>query len=69
VRIRKPWQVIKFNKRNLNLRTGIGLSYASKGGGPVLRDQSRWYKLTHINGFWINLPNSHYWILFWRQGG
>lgn len=67
--MRKPWRVIKFNKRNPMLYRGVGLSYAREGGGPILRDQSRWYKLTHINGFWINLSNSQYWILFWRHGG
>jgi hypothetical protein len=67
--MRKLVKVIKFNKHNVMLRHGVGPSYATKSGGPILRDQSRWYKLTHINGFWINLPNSQYWILFWRHGG
>lgn len=56
-------QVIPHGRRYFMLRLGPGWSYAEKGGGLVLRDETRWWK---INGIWINTAWGCVWILFRR---
>lgn len=42
---------------------GVHWSYATKSGGPVLRDATT---PKNINGIWIGFPRSRVWILFRR---
>lgn len=50
-------------KPYIMLRRGIGLFYAERDGGMVLRDQTSWRK---ICGFWVNTRWGCKWIQFRR---
>lgn len=52
-------------KRGFTFYRGVGLSYAYKGGGPILRDEKR--KWRFINGFWIGARHRSIWFLFRRD--
>lgn len=56
---------IVFRRRARFLRLGVGLSYAYKTGGPVLKEDA---KFRNINGFWLNTRKSNRWFLFRRVG-
>lgn len=56
-------QVIPKGKRYFRLRLGPGWIYAERDGGPCLRDQTSWRK---ISGIWINTPRGCAWIQFRR---
>ena len=57
-------RIWKSPRGKLSLYRGIGLSYATKNGGPVLKDQAQ--KWSYINGFWIGNRHRSVWILFRR---
>lgn len=50
-------------KRYSMIRLGTGLIYAEKGGGPCLKTEVSWKK---ISGFWINTTKGCVWIYFRR---
>ena len=53
------------NKRYIFLRQGIGVFYAEKGGGAVLRHETSWRK---ICGIWVNTPRGCWWIQVRNHG-
>lgn len=57
-------QIWKSPRREFSLYRGIGPSYATKNGGPVLKDQPN--KWRFINGFWVGTKHQSVWILFRR---
>lgn len=60
---RKHYQ--QFPRRYLAVRRGVGLSYAYKDGGPVLKEDATW---RNINGFWLNTRRASRWFMFRRVG-
>lgn len=60
-------EVIPKGKRYWLLRLGVGLAYAEKNGGSVLKTEKHW---TKINCIWLNTKWGCYWFIFrrdWRK--
>lgn len=60
--VRKRY-VLKFNRKMLCARYGLGWSYATETGGAVLKTEVSW---KNINGIWINWPAGCIFLLFRR---
>jgi hypothetical protein len=43
---------------------GIHRSYATKNGGPVVREKARGWR--DVNGIWIHIPK-HIWFVLFRR--
>jgi hypothetical protein len=53
--------------RYIMLPLGIGVAYAEKNGGAVLKCDTHW---TKINSIWLNTKWGCYWFIFrrdWRK--
>jgi hypothetical protein len=57
-------RVIPKGKPYVMLRLGVGVTYAEKNGGLVLRGETSWRK---INGLWINTRWGCVWMSFRRH--
>lgn len=56
-------RVIPKGRRYFMMRLGVGPIYAEKDGGPCLKTETSWRKLS---GFWINTTKGCVWVMLRR---
>lgn len=56
-------KIVPHGKRYIMLPLGVGVTYAEKNGGLVLKTETTWRK---INGIWINTNRGCLWLQFRR---
>jgi hypothetical protein len=56
-------RVVPKGKRYIMIRLGVGPIYAERGGGPCLKTETTWRKLS---GFWINTKWGCVWVMLRR---